>query len=131
MKCEKRKPEEQHEQPKKKKLKINKLEESINSTENKIHEEEKTTGEPIDKEFSSRKKVSDQNHNKSNVKHSKKTKLKEKMMKKKLDKKKKKNGAKGEKISSDIASLNPERLKVYGINPKKLKNKLKYGKKKQ
>lgn len=52
-------------------------------------------------------------------------------MKKKLDKKKKKNGAKGEKISSDIASLNPERLKVYGINPKKLKNKLKYGKKKQ
>ncbi|XP_068975719.1 protein KRI1 homolog [Bombus flavifrons] len=131
VKCEKRKPEEQREQPKKKKLKINKLEESINSTENKIHKEEKTTGEPIDKEFSSKKKVSDQNHNESNVKYSKKIKLKEKMMKKKLDKKKKKNGTKDEKINSEIASLNPERLKVYGINPKKLKNKLKYGKKKQ
>ncbi|XP_078036651.1 protein KRI1 homolog [Augochlora pura] len=58
----------------------------------------------------------------------KKMKLMEKLKNKKLNKKKGKD-AKPKETNNDIASLNPERLKTYGINPKKLKNKLKYGKK--
>lgn len=65
-------------------------------------------------------------HGESKLKRSNR-KVREKVQKLK---KMKGKGAKKE-TKSDIASLNPERLKMYGINPKKLKNKLKYGKKQQ
>lgn len=125
---EKKNQQEQLEQSQQKKLKINNLKESINSTKNEMQKE--ITDKFINKKSTSKRKVNDQNHNESNVKHFKKAKLKEKIMKKKFNEKKKKN-LKNKEINNDIASLNPERLRMYGINPKKLKNKLKYGKKKQ
>ncbi|XP_043788201.1 protein KRI1 homolog [Apis laboriosa] len=125
---EKKNQQEQLEQSQQKKLKINNLKESINSTKNEMQKE--ITDKFINKKSTSKRKVNDQNHNESNVKHFKKAKLKEKIMKKKFNEKKKKN-LKNKEINSDIASLNPERLRMYGINPKKLRNKLKYGKKKQ
>ncbi|XP_029041341.1 protein KRI1 homolog [Osmia bicornis bicornis] len=108
-KTEKRKqPEEQSEQPSKKKRKINNSKKSTPIVEDKPQKEQ---GQEPDE---------------SNVKHPKK----EKMIKKKTGKIKKK-GTKNNNINGDITSLNPERLKMYGINPKKLKNKLKYGKQQQ
>nr|XP_012151679.1 PREDICTED: protein KRI1 homolog [Megachile rotundata] len=117
-KAEKRKqPEEQSEQPLKKKHKINNLEKSTSSPKNKSHKEkgEDVNKKPID----------------FNTKNSNKQKIKEKISKKKkkmVDKTKKKGTKSNESTNGDIISLNPERLKMYGINPKKLKNKLKYGK---
>lgn len=125
-KPEKRKQEEELEQLKKK-IKNNNLESSTNSIENKPCEEKEATNKSIKE--SSKKKVNGQSRNELNIKHSKREKFNEKNTKKKFDKKKK-NDLKNKEINSDIASLDPERLKVYGINPKKLKNKLKYGKKK-
>ncbi|XP_043507172.1 protein KRI1 homolog [Frieseomelitta varia] len=122
----KRKQEEQLEQPKKK-IKNNTLESSTNSIENKPCEEKEATDKSIKE--SSKKEVDGQSRNELNIKHSKTEKFNEKKTKKKFDKKKK-NHLKNKEINSNIASLNPERLKVYGINPKKLKNKLIYGKKK-
>lgn len=58
---------------------------------------------------------------------SKKLKPLEKSKNKKFNKKKGKDSK--PKVTDDIVSLNPERLKTYGINPKKFKNKLKYGSK--
>lgn len=113
---EKRKQSENHsEQPKKKKLKTTNQNESKN-LEYKTHEENKNTDTSTDKKSLSKSET--------NIKHSKKMKLK----KKKLNKIKQKE-FKNDEISNDISSLNPERLKTYGINPKKLKNKLKYSKK--
>lgn len=115
-KIEKRKQsEEQSEQPSKKKRKINNIEKSTSSPiKNKSHKGENDS-EIID----------------STIKNSNKQKIKEKITKKKkkmVDKTKKKGTKGNENINGDIISLNPERLKMYGINPKKLKNKLKYGK---
>ncbi|XP_034171183.1 protein KRI1 homolog [Osmia lignaria lignaria] len=113
-KTEKRKqPEEQSEQPSKKKRKINNSKKSTPIVEDKPQKEQ---GQEPDE---------------SNVKHPKKEKMKKKMIKKKTLGKIKKKGAKNNNINGDITSLNPERLKMYGINPKKLKNKLKYGKQQQ
>ncbi|CAL7939569.1 unnamed protein product [Xylocopa violacea] len=112
----------------KKKRKIDNLEKSTNSIE-KSHEEKDAMDKPINEKSSSKKKTNYQNQNKSNVKLPKTVKLKQ-SMKKKFNKTKKKNIKNGD-ITDDIASINPERLKMYGINPKKLKNKLKYGKKQQ
>ncbi|KZC13463.1 PREDICTED: protein KRI1 homolog [Dufourea novaeangliae] len=134
-KIEKRKQvEEQPEEPRelsKKKQKVDKVEES-NSTviaENKSHEEQGTN-----KSLKKKKKkmtVDGQNNSELSSKQSKKMlNLKDKMKKKKLNKMKRKDSKQADTIG-DIASLNPERLKTYGINPKKFKNKLKYGKKQQ
>ena len=123
-KAEKRKqPEDQCEQSSKKKYKMNNLE-SKSQTEVEITDKEAN-------ESWRRKGVDNQNNSGSNTKHaSKKVALKEKIKKKrkKLEKMKRKN-SKQKDTDVDIDSLNPERLKTYGINPKKLKNKLKYGKK--
>ncbi|XP_053996635.1 protein KRI1 homolog [Hylaeus anthracinus] len=96
--AEKRKPSDQQcRQPAKKKHKLN------------------TNNETLDKAID----------DESNSKQSKKAQVKGKM-KKKFNKTKSKD-FKQKEPNGDIASLNPERLKMYGINPKKLKNKLKYG----
>ncbi|OAD52573.1 Protein KRI1 like protein [Eufriesea mexicana] len=121
--------EEQLEKPKKKKLKMNNLEKPKNSIENKPHEEKEAETKRINKKSSLKTEITDKNAEESKTKYSKKAKLKETVTTKKSDKGKKKN-IKNKDPNSDIASLNPERLKTYGINPKKLKNKLKYGKKK-
>ncbi|XP_017880792.1 protein KRI1 homolog [Ceratina calcarata] len=115
---EKRKQTENHtEQPKKKKQKTVDQKESKNEThENETHEKNKDTDTSIEQKSLLT--------NETNIKHSKKTKLK----KNKLNKTKYKEFRSNES-NNDISSLNPERLKTYGINPKKLKNKLKYGKK--
>ncbi|XP_076238119.1 protein KRI1 homolog [Calliopsis andreniformis] len=105
-KIEKRKPEEQQqtsEHPPKKKRKVNSITEDLSSITTKSHTEEA-------------------------AEKPKKLKLKEKLKQKQF-KKLKRNDTKKE--GNDFASLNPERLKMYGINPKKFKNKLKYGKKQQ
>ncbi|CAK9827727.1 Protein KRI1 homolog [Anthophora retusa] len=133
-KAEEKTPEEQSEQIKKKKKKkkksqLSNLEKSAESvTENGLQKENETTDKIIS-EFSSKRKINNQSHDESDFKVSKKAKLKEEMKKKKYGKKGK--DFKSKDINDDIASLNPERLKMYGINAKKLKNKLKYGKKQQ
>ncbi|XP_076682205.1 protein KRI1 homolog isoform X2 [Andrena cerasifolii] len=131
-KTEKRKqPEDQCEQSSKKKYKMN-------NVESKSQTEVKTTGKEANESWR-RKDVDDQNHSGANTKHaSNKVALKEKMKKKKKKKKQlermKRNEDSKQKDTTitdvvDIAAFNPERLKTYGINAKKLKNKLKYGKK--
>ena len=122
-KAEKRRqPEDQCEQSPKKKYKMNNLE-SISETEVEITDKEAN-------ESWRRKGVDNQNHNGSNTKQArKKVAFREKIKKgKKLEKTKRKD-SKQKDTDVGIDSLNPERLKTYGINPKKLKNKLKYGKK--
>ncbi|KOC60044.1 Protein KRI1 like protein [Habropoda laboriosa] len=107
-----------------------KSEESANSvTESRPQKETKTANEIISKESSFEKKVKNQNHNESNYKFSKKEKSKEKITMKFRQKKRK--DFKNKDVNDNVASLNPERLKTYGINVKKLKNKLKYSKKQQ
>ncbi|CAK9819005.1 Protein KRI1 homolog [Anthophora quadrimaculata] len=131
-KAEEKIPEEQSEQTKKKKKKkeksqLSNLEKSAESiTENEPQKENETIDKIIS-EFSSKRKINNQSYDESDFKVSKKAKLKEKI--KKYGKKGK--DFKNKDINDDIASLNPERLKMYGINAKKLKNKLKYGKKQQ
>ncbi|XP_076763290.1 protein KRI1 homolog [Xylocopa sonorina] len=104
----------------KKKRKIDSLENSTNSIE-KSHEEKDATDKPSNEKSSSKKKANYQNRNISKLKQN---------TKKNFNETKKKNMKNGD-IAEDIASINPERLKMYGINPKKLRNKLKYGKKQQ
>ncbi|CAK9806704.1 Protein KRI1 homolog [Anthophora plagiata] len=129
-KAEEKTSEEQSEQTKKKKPQLSNLEKSAESViENGPQKKNKTTDEIIS-EFSSKRKINNASHDESDFKVSKKAKLKEQMKKKKYNKKKGKV-FKSKDINDDIASLNPERLKMYGINAKKLKNKLKYGKKQQ
>ncbi|XP_014612314.1 PREDICTED: protein KRI1 homolog isoform X1 [Polistes canadensis] len=64
------------------------------------------------------------NSNKKDNSHTKKT-NKSKISKKKFNKNKKKDDP-----NSQIVAMDASRLKMYGINAKKLKNKLKYGKQK-
>lgn len=134
-KTEKRKQlEDQCEQSSKKKYKMNNL-------ESKSQTEVKTTGKEVNESWR-REGVDNQNHSGANTKRaSKQVALKETIKKKEKVKKKKKkfermkrNEDSKQKDTTitdviDIAALNPERLKTYGINAKKLKNKLKYGKK--
>ncbi|XP_076620763.1 protein KRI1 homolog [Colletes latitarsis] len=125
-KAEKRKQfEEQCEQLPKKKHKTNNIQETSLNVKNKLRSETVTAT----KKSSIRKKADDRNHNESNSKHLQKVEVEGKM-KKKFNKMKRKD-FKQKEANDSIASLNPERLKMYGINPKKLKNKLKYGKRQQ
>ncbi|XP_076287714.1 protein KRI1 homolog [Lasioglossum baleicum] len=81
------------------------------------------------KSVKSKNTVAAQSNGEVSSKKLKKKKLKplEKSKDKKFNKKKGKDSV--PKEIDDIVSLNPERLKTYGINPKKFKNKLKYGSK--
>lgn len=131
LKTEKRKQsEERGEQLSKKKRKINNDQQSNLHVENKSHIETESTDKIIDEKSLTRKIIDEENYGKSNSKQLKKIKVKGEMKKKKFNKIKDKD-FKQKKTNDDIASLNPERLKTYGINPKKFKNKLRYGKKQQ
>ncbi|XP_076656036.1 protein KRI1 homolog [Halictus rubicundus] len=113
---------EPSEEPSKKKKKQHNADKSISKsvTENESREENESN-----KSLKSKNTVAGRSNGEVSSKKLKKLKLKEKLKNKKFDKKKGK-GSKP-KETNDIVSLNPERLKTYGINPKKFKNKLKYG----
>nr|XP_033332329.1 protein KRI1 homolog [Megalopta genalis] len=99
------------------------------SNSNVSIENESHIAKEIKKSLKSKSTVGGQSNGETGSNHlKKKVKLKEKLKNKILNKKKGK-GTKSKETNGDIVSLNPERLKMYGINPKKLKNKLKYGKK--
>lgn len=129
-KAKKRKQKkEDSEHPIVKKLKAGNVEESKSNTENT----QKTKKKKKAKQFASNSTKVQADVNENVAVQSNNKLLKKKDKHKKFGKANKANSKHKDDrgTNNDIASLNPERLKTYGINPKKLKNKLKYGKKPQ
>lgn len=130
--AKKRKQNEEAEYSEPKKIKTENIEESkLNNTDGTQKIKKKKKKKREQSEADSTKMQTDESANIKTQSNPKLSKKKEKH--KKLNKTHKNNfkHKSDREINKDIVSLNPERLKTFGINARKLKNKLKYGKKQQ